>query len=175
MKKAILFLSFLCLSILTSLSAQDATTLAQINTDISASFTKAYQTLNYELFASLHSENLTRVSGNQGKIKNYDEYVETYRTWWTSEDVKGMEISFRFLERFCNESRASERGIYQLIINPGTKKEQAHYGKFHVIGAKEKGKWKILVDYDSSEGETISQASYEAAFAIDDFEKYTKK
>jgi hypothetical protein len=34
------------------------------------------------------------------------------------------------------------------------------------------GKWKIVVDYDSNENNTIDEKIYQAAFGIDDFAKY---
>ena len=45
-------------------------------------------------------------------------------------------------------------------------------GKFHVILVKVDNLWKLLVDYDSNEDNTINEKSYKSAFAIDDFEKY---
>lgn len=41
-----------------------------------------------------------------------------------------------------------------------------------VLVRKEQGRWKIAVDYDSSEGGTIDEASFRAAHAMDDYAKY---
>ncbi|WP_280818679.1 hypothetical protein [Tamlana crocina] len=41
-----------------------------------------------------------------------------------------------------------------------------------MILRKEQGEWKLLVDYDSSENQTIDENSFNAAFAIDDFGKF---
>jgi hypothetical protein len=50
--------------------------------------------------------------------------------------------------------------------------EKVYFGKFHVILIKEEGVWKILVDYDSSEKNSINEDTYKKAYAIDDFKKY---
>ncbi len=145
--------------------------LKDINIQVWQNFTKAYEMLDYNLFESLHSENLVRVSGNSKTIKDKIAYINGYKKWWKTKD-KQQTISFRFLERIINNDKASERGIYKLTINSNTENEKNHYGKFHVIHIKENGIWKILVDYDSSENEAINEASYLEAFAIGDFEKY---
>ena len=49
------------------------------------------------------------------------------------------------------------------------------YGKFHVFMRKMDNIWKIIVDYDSNEHDTINEQSFLSAFAIDDFEKYSGK
>lgn len=56
-------------------------------------------------------------------------------------------------------------------INEGKAIEKTYYGKFHVILIKEQDSWKILMDYDSNENKTIGEADYQAAFAIDEFDK----
>ncbi|GAB1857771.1 hypothetical protein MHTCC0001_26080 [Flavobacteriaceae bacterium MHTCC 0001] len=145
--------------------------LKDINTQVWANFTKSYESLDHVRFASIHSDDLIRVSGDSKKIKNKEEYIDGYKKWWTDNSLK-QTISFRFLERIYSENKASERGIYKLTQNPGTEDEKSFYGKFHVILTKENKKWKILMDYDSSESDTIDELSYKNASAIDDFLKY---
>lgn len=151
--------------------SQNTVVLEEINTQIWEPFTKAFETSNYNLFGSIHSDNLIRVGANGKQLLNKNTYIQGYENNWIS-NTQNRTISFRFLERIVNENSGSERGIYKLTINPGTEQEQSYYGKFHVILRKEKNIWKILVDYDSSEGDTINESSYENAFAITDFDKY---
>ncbi|TYA71507.1 nuclear transport factor 2 family protein [Seonamhaeicola marinus] len=164
----LLRLSFLLFSI--SLFSQN-TELKAINSQLWTNFTKAYELLDYNLFASIHANDLVRVSGNSKTISNKTTYIDKYIKWWTDNDRK-QTISFRFLERIVSNNKASERGIYKLTIGPNTQNEKSYYGKFHVILTKENSIWKILVDYDSSENDTIDETSYLNAFAIDDFEKF---
>lgn len=151
--------------------AQNANELQVINSQIWSSFSRSFETLDYSLFESLHHDDFTRISGDSKQIKNKETYINGYVQRWKNSDTK-QTISFRFLERFYNEDHASERGIYDLKINPNTDLEKSYYGKFHVVLTKVNGTWKILVDYDSSEGKTIGQDSYQAAYSIDDYEKY---
>ena len=142
-----------------------------INSDIWQNFTSAFEDLDYELFKSLHTESLIRVSGDGKSIKDLNAYMLGYERRWKNKDLK-QTISFRFTERIANSDKASERGVYKLTVNLNSPTETYYYGKFHVFLTKSKESWKIQIDYDSSEHQTINEASYNAAFAIDDFEKY---
>jgi len=162
---------FICLSFQLQTQAQNNECLKTINNEIWSNFTKAFETFDYKLFASLHSEDLVRVGGNSKSLRNKTDYINGYANRWT-DNKSPQTISFRFLERICNDSKASERGVYKLTVNHNQSNEQSYYGKFHVIIIKENNQWKILVDYDSNENNTITEKSYKNAFAIDDFEKY---
>ena len=169
MKAVKLFLLFSCLTY--QVQAQNNECLKAINNQIWANFTKAFETFDHELFASLHSEDLVRVGGNSKSLRNKTDYINGYATRWAS-NKSPQTISFRFLERICNDNKASERGIYKLTVNQGLPNEQSYHGKFHVIMLNEDNQWKILVDYDSNEDNSINEKSYNNAFAIDDFKKY---
>ena len=151
--------------------SQNTDDLKAINSQIWSNFTKAFETLDYELFRSLHSENLVRIGGDSKTIRGNSNYIQGYRERWENASIN-QTISFRFLERICKNDKASERGIYKLTINPNSENEGSHYGKFHVILEKEKGVWEILVDYDSTENKTVNEDSYSNAFALDDFDKF---
>lgn len=146
------------LSIKSSFS-QEHKNLQEINTQIWEPFSKAFETSDHQLFASLHSDNLIRVGADGNQILNKEDYIKGYKASWETNNQKRT-IAFRFLERLATNDRASERGIYKLTINPESTNEQSYYGKFHVILTKESGTWKILLDYDSSEGNTIDEISY---------------
>jgi Domain of unknown function (DUF4440) len=136
-------------------------------------FYKAFETLDYTLMAEIHSKDLVRVSGGK-RIIDYNTYISNYKaSFQRDKDAKQTSnISLRFFERINNDSTASERGIYKLVRNKGTEKEQAYYGQFHVLFKKIDGEWKITMDYDSSEGGTISEDDYNKAYAINDFETF---
>lgn len=151
--------------------SQNTTCLKEINNQIWANFTKAFEVLDVNLFESLHSENLIRVNGDNKNVRNKISYINGYKNRWKNNKIN-QTISFRFLERICSNNKASERGIYKLTRNPNTENEQSYYGKFHVILIKEDGVWKILVDYDYSEQKNIDESTFITAFEIDDFEKY---
>lgn len=170
-KKLILSAVFLILFANTS-QTQNKENLKAINT-VWAKFYEAFETLDHTLMADIHAKDLVRVSGGK-RILNYDSYIKGYESSFKNSKETGQtsNISLRFFERINNNSTASERGIYKLVRNKGTEKEQAYYGQFHVIFKKIDGKWKITMDYDSSEGKTIGEDDYKKAYAIDDFEKF---
>ena len=152
--------------------SQTKTDLEAINTTW-AKFYKAFETLDYTLMADIHAKDLVRVSGGR-RIIDYDTYITNYKASFERDKTAGQtsHITLRFFERLCNGATASERGIYRLIRNKGTDKEQAYYGQFHVLMKKMDDHWKITMDYDSSEGGTIGEAAYEKAFAIDDLDRF---
>lgn len=165
--KLIVLLLFVCQVIY----AQNSEALKAINTEIWKPFTKAFETSDYQLFASIHAPSLIRVSGNQKSIRSFNSYMEGYKKRW--ENAKANQsISFRFFERIAGEDLASERGIYRFTVDPGLETERHFYGQFHVLHRKSNGVWKIILDYDSDEKNTINKASYDAAYAIDDFKRF---
>jgi hypothetical protein len=154
-----------------NLNAQENKCLKEINDQVWVNFTKSFETFNHKLFESLHAENFVRASGNSKTLNEKKTYIKGYENRWKS-PKNTQTISFRFLERFCDEKRASERGIYKFTTNPGKENEQSFYGKFHVVLVKKENNWNFLVDYDSDEGNTINKSSYEEAYGINDFSKY---
>ena len=170
MKNKISILAILLLFINYSF-AQKKEHLHNINQQVWQVFTKAFETNNADLFASIHSPDMIRITGDGKSIKTFNEYIEGYKKRWAG-NTRNQTISFRFLERISNPMLASERGIYKLTINPNTPEEKSYYGKFHVVLKNEVNQWKILMDYDSSENNSINEHSYKSAFAIDDYKSY---
>lgn len=154
----ILFILFIPISA----HSQYESRLKEINQQVWHVFTKAFETSDVELFKSIHSKDLIRVNGDNDIVKNLNEYLQGYEQNWKNPAINNT-ISFRFIERINNEHVASERGIYKFTVNPGSYSENSYYGKFHVILRKEDNIWKLMVDYDSSENNTIDQEAYNKA------------
>ena len=126
--------------------------------------------------AEIHSKKLIRISGGK-KITDYKTYINSYKTRFkkAKENKISNIISLRFFERINNDSVASERGIYKLIRIDNSGSKQTYYGQFHVLLTKEEGIWKILMDYDSNEKNTIGEKDYTKAHAITELDKFIKK
>ncbi|TAE13003.1 MAG: hypothetical protein EAZ95_11745 [Bacteroidetes bacterium] len=156
------------------LYAQKDMWLKEINQDVWTPFAEAYQELNVKKYKALHRQDLIRATGAGKQIKDLPTYSAEVGKWFAELKTQKSQVSikFRFLERICNGKTASERGIYELMIANEADKEQRYYGKFHVFLRKEKKKWKIAIDYDSNEGDTISADDFQKALGIDAFEKY---
>lgn len=169
-------LSLLFLVVFTNPShSQTLNNLKEIN-QVWKKFYQAFESLDYNLMADIHSKDLVRISGGQ-RISDYNSYINNYKTTFKQAKINGVtnNISLRFFERINNDSIASERGIYKLIRNRNLNDEHTYYGQFHVIFKKEKGYWKILMDYDSNEGNSISEDDYFKAYKIDELVVFSKK
>ena len=170
-KKYFTFFLFFFLSTY-QINAQSHKNLLEIN-KVWSVFYEAFSKLDDTLMAKIHSKNLVRISGGKN-ILDYDSYINNYKKGFEASKNTNQtsDISLRFFERINNNSKASERGIYKLIRNKGKKNEKAYYGQFHVIFVKENNKWKILMDYDSNEGNTIGEEEFLKAHTIDNFEEF---
>jgi len=175
MIKKIIFSTLLAIGFGNPVYTQTSTNLKEIN-QVWSKFYQAFETLDYTLMADIHSKDLVRISGGQC-ISDYDTYINRYKSNFAKSKENGISnnVSIRFFERINNDSVASERGIYRLIRNKDKNDEQAYYGQFHVIYKKENGQWKILMDYDSTELNTIGDEDFKRAYSIDDFDPFLKK
>ncbi len=172
MKNSIAACLLFCLHLARAQSPADIALLKSLNDDVWIPFSASWVSGDVEQYIALHSDHLVRCSGGgETEIKNLSEYALQNRNSFKRDKEKGNRptIGFRFLERVVNAEMASERGIYH-YENTNTQGEKWEgYGKFHVIERREKGRWKILVDYDSNEGDTIGKDDWDAAFAPDDW------
>ncbi len=146
----------------------------KINTDIYNTFSKAYQTLDYALFASIHSKKMIRIAGDGGTIKNATEYLKGYEKRWSDPKRTPASIDFRLFERIVSDSLVSDRGIYKVSYKDSLQNVRHSYGQFHVLLRLINKSWKITIDYDSNEKNTINEKSYLNAFALSDHTKYSK-
>ena len=147
----------------------------KINEDMYGNFSKAFQTLDYDLFASIHSKEMIRVSGGDGgKIDKAGTYLKRYHKRWSDPSRKPAPIDFRLFERIYSETLVSDRGIYRVTYTDTNNLTKYSYGQFHVLLKKENGTWKILIDYDSNENNSIDKNSYDSAFALSEYKKYWK-
>jgi len=178
LKQNIIFKSivFVLLTVLftSQSSAQSLDHLKEIN-KVWSKFYEAFDSLDHQLMADIHSKKLIRISGGK-RISDYKTYINNYKAQFkkAKENNVSNKISLRFFERINNDSIASERGIYKLIRTVNQKDPQVYYGQFHVLFAKENGRWKIIMDYDSSEGNSIGEKDYTKAYGINEFDPFIR-
>lgn len=139
-------------------------------------FYQAFDSLDYKLMKEIHSKKLIRISGGK-KITNYKNYIKKYKIRFkeAAKNNTTTNISLRFFERISNDSIASERGIYKLTRKQDQKNEKIYYGQFHVILLKEINTWKIFMDYDSNEANSIGEKQYYKAYDINNLDKFIRK
>jgi ketosteroid isomerase-like protein len=160
-------------------AAQDEILAAQnaqrnINHDIWTPFAEAYASNDADKYLALHTKDFIRANGDDKSsddLTGYRDHIE--RSFARSSREGGRTtIEFRFFERIASANTASERGIYKYSYFPKEGDPNIGYGKFHVVLRKEAGVWKIVMDYDSSEGGKVGEVDFNAAMAVDDFSKY---
>lgn len=152
----------------------DPAILKAIDNDVWIPFSKAYAEMKAEPYLALHSKSLIRVLGDLHYVEPVDSFTKNMKGMFenlTKQKAK-VSINFRFTERITGSDSASERGVYEFLITSPAGRTDKIYSRFHTFLKKEAGKWKIVMDYDSGEKGAVTEATYKAAFARDDYAKY---
>ena len=145
--------------------------LKELNRDIWIPFMEAYAAGDADKYLALHTADFIRAQGDGQNTNDLAGYSERTRAGFKRGKEQGGKttIEFSFFERFSNGKTASERGIYKYSYAPPTGEPWVGYGQFHVFSRKENGRWKIAVDYDSSEGRTVGEAEFLAGKRTEDW------
>jgi ketosteroid isomerase-like protein len=165
MKKLIVLL--LLMSSGLNVSAQDSKT--EINEQIWKPFIQSFNNRDTKAFMDVHSKDVVR-SPRESKVAwNWDEYFKQMersdKSERASKSTRNLEL--RFTERISNKGLAVEVGIYKTTYVSENGLPKSYYGRFHVVHRKENGIWKILVDTDSSEGNSIDEKDFLEASAME--------
>lgn len=153
---------------------QNPQLLAELNRDLWMPFTESYADQEAEAYVALLAPEFIRVDGDRKGVRNFAEYTtairRTFAGWLDREEKAG--ISFRFFERIVRGDLASERGVYELTLADNDGNVERIYGQFHVLARKVEGRWRMVVDYDSTENGAIDRGAFLAAAAVDDFKRF---
>ena len=133
-----------------------------INDQVWKPFITAYNNHDTNSFMAVHSKDVVRSPRDAKMVLNWNEYFDQQKRGDDHGKKSGSkrELGLRFTERIANDNQAMEVGIYKGTITDKTGNVRTFYGRFHVVLRKENGIWKILVDTDSSEGDTIDEEDY---------------
>jgi len=118
---------------------------------------------------SVHHKDLARVPRDSKVIYTFNEYKQ-HTDDYNQKARKGnitQTIELRFIERIANPTQAFEVGIYKTTITQPNTEPKAYYGKFTVLLTNENNTWKIIMDSDSSEKNTITANDFIAAEPIE--------
>ncbi len=151
------------------LSATAQTPHQEINQQIWKTFIKSYNSFDTELFMSLYSKDIIRIPRDDKKIFSFAEYkknINRENQFNKNYNIKAS-LEVRFTERVHTATTAYETGIYKIDLVENTGKKATVYSSFMVILRKENGSWKIFVDADSAEGESIKEKDFLAAKAME--------
>ena len=151
--------------------AESLSFLKELNRDIWLPFMEAYAAGDADKYLALHTADFIRAQGDGQNTNDLAGYSTGVRAGFQRGKEQGGKttIEFSFFERFSNGKTASERGIYKCSSTPKTGEPWTGYGQFHVFSRKENGRWKITVDYDSSEGRTVGETEFNAGRRTEDW------
>jgi ketosteroid isomerase-like protein len=140
-----------------------------INDQVWKPFILTFNNFNADGFLAVHSKDVVRSSRDSKTILNWDEYLKQQKAGdqRSIEDKSKRTLELRFTERIANDDKAIEVGIYKTTSINSKGESRSFYGRFHVVLRKENNVWKILVDTDSSEGNTISEKEFLSAQPMD--------
>ena len=133
-----------------------------INDQVWKPFIRAYNNRDTDDFMAVHSKDVVRSPRDAKMVLNWNEYFEQQKRGDDQGKKSGSkkQLGLRFTERIGNDNQAMEVGIYKGTITDKTGNVRTFDGRFHVVLRKENGVWKILVDTDSSEGNTVDEVDY---------------
>jgi ketosteroid isomerase-like protein len=147
------------------LSVQGQNFQKEINDQVWKPFIAGFTNGDTDQFMNVHSRELVRSPRDSKSIQTWEEYYQGTKAGNDRRKTSGWksEIELRFTERIATAQHAIDVGIYKTTNISSDGQRRSFYGRFHAVLRKESGTWKILVDTDSSEGGTISEASFTAA------------
>lgn len=161
------FVLFLFSLISGSIGAQDFQ--KEINEQVWKPFIKGFNEHNTEGFMAVHSRDVVRSPRDSKVIWNWEEYnhEQAKGDQRAIKENRKHELELRFTERLADKDQAIDVGVYKTTYFLPNGNIESYYGRFHVVHRKENGVWKILVDTDYSEGDTIGEKDFLAAKPLD--------
>jgi ketosteroid isomerase-like protein len=140
----------------------DASVLDELDRDIWHPFRRTYRDRDLPGYLCLYDRDLIRAGGPTKEIYGYDRLAADTADWFAQAAGRGdtFEIEFRFTERIADHEHASERGYYRITATFADSSTRELYGRFHTFARKSGGRWRIVVDYDTDDGGTITAEMY---------------
>ena len=133
----------------------------EINEQVWEVFAEAYHNVEFSMFKSIQSSNMTRVTVDSRKVQNYESYMSEMERFFNSLKSRGdtLGIRFSFTERLESNGTAFESGYYEFSMKRKDESEFTiyGYGQFDVVLKKEDGVWKLEYDRDKSVRITIEE------------------
>jgi ketosteroid isomerase-like protein len=139
----------------------------EINTQVWEPFIQSFNTYDTNGFMAVHSKDVVRSPRDSKNIWNWEEYFKRHEQSDLREKSSSAKrvLELRFTERIASKDQAIEVGVYKTTIIKSDGISKSFFGRFHVVLRKEEGVWKILVDTDSSEKNSINEKDFLAAYA----------
>ena len=146
--------------------------LEEINRDIWRPFVEGVATYKHELYLGVRSKDYIRLQADSRFFLDHDDYVDDTRRMMAQYAEQGarIDIEMRFTERIVNGESASERGIMKVTFTTPSSEARVSYAPFHAISRRERGTWKVLVDYFAAD--PADALAFARARAMTDLEPF---
>ena len=134
----------------------------QINRDVWYPFIETYSSFDDKGFMAIHTEDVIRIIRDAKRIQVGAEYAESMARSAKNNIKRNRKrfIEFSFLERFATGDTAFEVGYYKVISEEPRIETKNYYGIFQVILKQTNGKWKIMVDSDTSMDNSLTEEDF---------------
>lgn len=156
---------------------QDSSIFRQLNAQVWEKFEEAFRTNNVSLLNSLHTLETVRIPAESKTIitgkEYFDSQIKSFE--WVKGNGYKTEMELRFIERINYSTNASEKGIFKFTVTEPDGEKRTYFGKFHILLCLVDDKWKIYMDYDSTENGTINEDSFAKAFDKRNFAPFLSK
>ena len=150
------------LAVLTSMVVVAQDMRSQIETDVWQPLFRGSNTFDADLFLSAQSRNLVRVAVDQKVAYGVDRYAREIREGFKRAKERRIvrRSEARFTDRSVDGDYALESGYFRSEVVMPTGEKRIRYSRFEFVLRREAGKWKILVDRDTSAGPEITEEIY---------------
>lgn len=137
----------------------------QIDADVWVPLFAASDKFDADGFLAVQSKDLVRVSVDTNEVYGLDRYKSEIRAGFKRARERGIvrKSEIRFLQRVTSANLAYETGYFRSESIPANGEVRVRYTRFEFVLRKEGGRWKILVDKDTAEKNTITEKDYQAA------------
>lgn len=138
-----------------------------INQQVWYPFVEAYNNLDDKAFMKIHEPDVIRVVRDRQEMMVGPEYARAMElnANWNKENEVTRKIEFSFIERIAKDDTAFEVGYYK-VTNVRNGETRTFYGIFTVVMKKRNGTWKILLDSDISNKNTVDEADFQSGIPL---------
>lgn len=167
-KNILLFVIMMCANIAYSQTQVAAGPEQQlINQQVWYPFVAAYNSLDDKAFMKIHDTDVIRVVRDRQEMMVGAEYARAMElnSNWNKENEVTRQIELSFIERIATDDTAFEVGYYK-VTNFRNGEKRTFYGIFTIVMKKRNGVWKILIDSDISNKNTVNEADFQSGIPL---------
>lgn len=138
---------------------------AQIEREVWIPLLAASDAFDADGFLALQSKDLVRVSVDAKQVYGLARYQAEIREGFARARARGVvrKSDARFVERLVSGDLAYETGYFRSEARLPGGEVRVRYSRFEFVLRREDGRWRILVDEDSTDGGTITEEAFRAA------------